>query len=301
MKKNALIYLFTLLLLSNPIIAKITEDKFRVGECYTIRLNNGDVVEGELLGTLKDSIEGVGIRVELDFGIAKFFENQIAEIETCSKFYRHSHKYFLLPTAIGIGKNHFLGLKELFLLYGGFGIWDYFSIIAGHSMLPFISGYQQISLLNIKASIPKFEFEDVLRELHIAFGSNLGFANHNNRFIHFYGVATVLFYKTSLSTCLFYKFGSGDYYLIRYGVNEIDVSYPDGAFGLSAGFDTRLPGFKDLRIIGEIWNINITRPTHSGIFFGIRLTNSKIATDFGLSWFTQPFLIPFVNFVWTPF
>ncbi|MFN3306406.1 MAG: hypothetical protein ACK42Z_04375, partial [Candidatus Kapaibacteriota bacterium] len=127
------------------------------------------------------------------------------------------------------------------------------------------------------------------------------FANNSNRFIHIYGVGTSIFYKTTISFALLYKFGSIDFYTFRYGINSIDFTYPNGSFGLSFGLDSRLPQYKDVHIIGEIWNIDIGRPTNSAFFLGIRLCNTNFITDFGLSFFTQPFVLPIVNFQWMPF
>lgn len=276
------------------------KESLKVGECYLLRLVNGDLLEGEVKSFEIDD-EGEGIRFESEIGVGIIYFSQISEATECSKYYRNNHKYFLLPSAIGIGRNHFVGLLEMFFLYAGVGITDYFSLIAGRSILPFAYSNQQISLLNVKGSFPKMVFEDIFRELHLAFGGNLGFANNNNRFIHFYGVATALFYKTSFSTCLFYKMGTEDFYTIRYGVNSIEMNYPNGSFGISLALDSRLPKFKDVHIIGELWNIDIARPTHSGLFLGIRIANTQFCSDFGLSFFTQPFVVPIVNFVWTPF
>lgn len=289
-----------LLLWGSFFLFSFEKESIKVGECYTLRLVNGDLLEG-MVKSFETDEEGESIRFESEIGIGIIYFSQIAEIIECSKYYRNAHKYFLLPSAIGIGSNHFVGFLQLFFLYAGVGITDYFSIIAGRSLLPLAYSNQQISLINIKGSLPKVVFEDILRELHLAFGGNLGFANNNNRFIHIYSVATAFFYKTSLSTCIFYKMGAEDFYTIRYGSNSIEMNYPNGSFGISLALDSRLPKVKDIHIIGELWNIDIARPTHSGLFLGIRISNTQFCSDFGISFFTQPFVVPFVSFVWTPF
>ncbi len=286
-------------LLSNLVLAK-EHHNFKVGECYVIRLVNGDLLEGEVVSYVAD-LEGDGIKFETEIGTGMIYYTQIIDARECNRYYRGSHKYFLLPTAIGIGNNHFFGILEMFFLYAGFGVDDYFSLMAGRSFIPFAYSNQQISLLNFKGSLPKIKFEDILKELQFALGGNLGFANNSNKFIHIYGVATSIFYKSTISFALFYKFGSIDYYTFRYGINAIDFSYPNGSFGLSFGLDTRLPQYKDVHVIGEIWNVDIARPTNSAFFLGIRLCNSSFIADFGLSFFTQPFVVPIVNFQWMPF
>ncbi len=278
----------------------VRED-IKLGKTYVLRLTSGDIITGEVVSFVEDKEEGEGIKFETDFGVATIYFYQIAEARLVEQYYRQSHKYFLLPTAIGIGSNHFVGIMQLFFLYSGFGITDYFSLIAGRSFLPILYPNQQLTLLNIKGSFPKLSFDDVVREIYFSFGSNIAFANNNNRFIHLYGVGTVLFYKTSLSVSLFYKMGSGDIYSIKFGNSVQDVIYQDGSFGIAAGFDTKVSNFKDVHIIGELWNIDIAKPTKTGIFLGIRFANDTFSSDFGLAFFVQPFIAPFANFVWNPF
>lgn len=271
-----------------------------IGRNYILRLNNGDLVSGELLETIQNETDKE-LKIETELGIARIDFSQIVEIRILEKYYRYGHRYFLLPTAIGIDRNHYIGVIELFLFNAGIGISDYVSLILGRSVLPTLSPNQQLSFIDIKGTLSKFVFEDIFRELYIAFGGNLAFANHNNRFIHFYGVGTVVFYKTSLTCSIFYKYGSKDYYIIRYSNSFQDFVYEDGAFGLAVGLDTRFPTFRDLHFIAELWNVNITKPTNSGVFTGIRIANTRFSMDFGLAWFTQPFLVPFVNIAWIPF
>jgi hypothetical protein len=293
--------LFLLLFLASVVAYSSLWDELKTGQDYVLRLKNGDIITGEVVSFIEDKEEGKGIKFETEFGIATIYFYQIAEAKAIESYYRQKHKYFLLPTAIGIGNDHFVGAMELFVFYWGFGITDYFSIIYGRSLLPTLYSNQQLTLLNVKGSLPPLVLDDVVREIHFAFGGNLAFANHNNRFVHLYGVGTALFYKTSLSVSLFYKMGSGDIYLVRFANTVQDVIYQDGSFGISAGFDTKLPNFRDVHVIGELWNIDIAKPTKTGVFLGIRFTNDKFSSDFGFAFFTQPFFAPFVNFVWNPF
>ncbi len=296
-----LFFLFLLLFLTSLAAFSSLQSELKPGQDYILRLKNGDIITGEIISFVEDKEDGKGIKFDTEFGIATIYFSQIAEVKPIESYYRQNHKYFLLPTAIGIGNDHFVGAMELFFFYGGFGITDHFSLVAGRSFLPTLYSNQQLTLLNVKGSLPKLVLDDVVREIHFAFGGNLAFANNNNRFVHLYGVATALFYKTSLSVSLFYKMGSGDIYLVRFANSVQDVIYQDGSFGISAGFDTKLPNFKDVHIVGELWNIDIAKPTKTGIFLGVRLANDKFSSDFGFAFFTQPFFAPFVNFVWNPF
>lgn len=297
-------YLFFLIIvisLSSLAVYSNSREEVKAGQTYVLRLTNGDILTGEVVSFVEDKDDGKGIKFETGFGIATIYFYQIAEAKPVESYYRQSHRYFLLPTAIGIGSNHFVGMMELFFFYGGFGVTDYFSLIVGRSFLPTLYSNQQLTLLNVKGSLPKLVLDDVVREIHFALGGNLAFANHNNRFVHLYGVGTALFYKTSLSVSLFYKMGSGDIYLIRFANSVQDVIYQDGSFGISAGFDTKLSDFKDVHIVGELWNIDVAKPTKTGVFLGVRFANDRFSSDFGFAFFTQPFLAPFVSFVWNPF
>lgn len=276
------------------------DNNLAIGENYIFRLINGDLISGQLVEVVKNGdVSEFKVDTELGFALIEF--SQIAEVCLLNHFYRQEHRYFFLPTAIGIGTNHYLALTELFFLNAGIGLTDYISIVLGRTVVPNLFSNQQLTLINLKGTLPKFEYSEIFRELYIALGLNLAFANHNNRFIHFYGSGTVVFYKTSLTTSLFYKFGSKDFYLVRFSNKFEDLVYEDGSFGLAIGLNTRLPSFRDLHFVAELWNINITKPTHTGVFAGVRMANTKISTDFGFAWFSQPFLVPFVNFAWTPF
>jgi hypothetical protein len=114
-------------------------------------------------------------------------------------------------------------------------------------------------------------------------------------------VATAALSRTSLTAAIFYKGGSKDIYRIRMANNALDLTYGDGAFGLGLGLDTKLSRMHDLHFIGELWNSDATKPTNTGVLLGLRLCNSSFSADFGLSFFTQPFIAPFCSFVWTPF
>ncbi len=269
-------------------------------ECV-VRLKNGDLITGVITDVLNSETEGVGIKILTELGKATIYSNQIAEIRVKDDYYRHNHRVFLLPTANPIKTNHFVGSFELLFLYFGAGISDFFSITAGRTIVPQITSSQQISLINAKFTFLSMEFDSVARMVTLALGGNLGFANHNNRFQHLYLVSTVKLYKTELTGTVLYKIGSDDFNFIYYGNNLQELKYPNGSFGIGLGIDTEIPRIKGLHFIGELWNIDVERPTNTALMLGLRLCNTSVAADFGLALFTQPYIFPFVSFVWTPF
>jgi hypothetical protein len=268
---------------------------------YIVRLTNGDIISGLVIEMVNDPGEGEGIKLKTEVGNAIVFANQIVEITPKDEQYRHNHSVYLLPTAEPISGNHFIGMYELMFLYAGAGAGDILSVTAGHSFLPGISSNQQISILNVKLSLLSLEFEDVARKMTLGVGGNLAFVNSHNRFIHYYGVGTVELSRSKLTAMVFAKLGSKDYYDIYFGNNRIDLVYEDGAFGIALGLDTKITKRHDLHLIGEIWNSNVTKPSDSGVLLGFRLSNSSFSSDFGITFFTIPYVVPFVSFKWTPF
>ncbi len=267
---------------------------------YVFRLSNGDILTGTIYDRESDD-KGYSLRIKTAIGTTIIYEEEIAEIRELKAYYRHSHRVYLLPTALPIKDDHFLGNYELGLFYAGAGISDFLSITAGRSVLPFALPNQQLSVANAKVSFHGIRFEDIPADIYFAVGGNLAFVNDNNRLIHYYANATYLGDKSSVTATLFYKAGSQDFAIVRLKNEYIEMNYPDGSFGMAFGLDTKFSSRNDLRFIGEIWNSNINQPTNSMILLGLRLAGTKFAADFGLAFFTEPMAVPFASFVWTPF
>lgn len=296
----AFCFLFTF---NQKVAYSLDESELKAYEDYecVIRLVNGDIITGVITDVFSSENEGAGIKILTELGKATIYLNQIADIRIKDDYYRHNHRVFLLPTANPIKNNHFIGSFELLFLYFGAGISDIFSITAGRTIIPQVTSSQQISIINAKFTFLSMEFDSVARMVNLAVGGNLGFANHNNRFQHLYVVSTVRLYKTELTGSVYYKIGSDDFNFISYGNNLLELKYPNGSFGLGLGLDTEIPRMKGFHFIGELWNIDVERPTNTALVLGLRLCNTKVSADFGFALFTQPYIFPFVSFVWTPF
>jgi hypothetical protein len=268
---------------------------------YVIELTNGDVFTGTIEEFVHNQEDGDGIKMKTELGKATIFASQIDVIRTIDEYYRHNHRIFLLPTAEPISNNHFIGDFEGLFLYAGTGIGDIFSITAGRSIVPGISSKEQISELNVKFTVFSDEIKDISKKISVAVGGNMAFINSDNRFIHIYGAGSIRFTKSLITATIFYKAGSKDFYNVSAYNNLFDINYSDGSFGLAGGLDSRLFSNQNVHIIGEIWNSDITRPSNSGVFLGLRLCSRQFSADFGFSFFTEPFVAPFMSFVWTPF
>ncbi len=266
---------------------------------YVFRLINGDLLTGSIIERSEDE-KGYYVRMKTIIGNPIIYEDEVIEIRLFERQYRHSHRVFLLPTAMPISDNHYIGNFELGMFMAGVGITDYVSIIAGRSILPFALPHQQISLANAKISLYNFSLENIDADIFFAAGGNLAYVNDNNRMIHYYGNATYLGEKTSVTAAIFYKAGSQDYAMIRFRNEFLDLVYPDGSFGVGFGLDTKFSHRHDLRFIAEIWNNNINLPSSTLINLGFRLAGTMFSADFGLAFFTEPLAVPFVSFVWTP-
>ncbi len=268
---------------------------------YVITLLNGDMLSGPVVELINDPKEGEGIKVKTEIGTATIFANQIKSIYLKDDYYRHKHRVFLMPTAEPIGSDHFIGSFELLLLYGGFGISDYLSVTAGRSLVPGIASREQFSMINAKVSLFSMDFKSDIQNIALAIGGNLAFINSRNKLSHLYAVTTIRFDRTRVSASIFTKTGANDYYILTAQSNIEDLIYEDGSFGLAAGIDTKIPKWHTMHFIGELWNSNVEKPTNTAIFLGLRHCNERISADFGLALFTQPFVIPFFGFSWTPF
>lgn len=268
---------------------------------YVIKLENGDIITGYVAEFLSAPEEGEGIKFSTDLGLATIYESQIQLIVRESDYYRHSHRVFLLPTAEPIGDDYFIGAFELGFAYLGAGVGDMFSFTAGRSLIPGIRSDQQISVLNGKATLLQMPLGKTADKLSFALGGNLAFINHDNRLIHLYGTCTVKFHRSAITASVFNKLGSANYNRLNFGHNFVEMRYQDGAFGIGLGLDTKFKNVHGLHFIGELWNSNVTKPTNTAVFLGLRLAKYNFSSDFGLSFFTQPFVAPFASFVWTPF
>lgn len=272
---------------------------------YIIKLKNGDIFSGFIVEKIEnenaDENERLGIKFKTELGKTIIYDYQIAQIYLKESYYRHKHRVFLLPTAEPIKNDHFVGNYELLFFYGGVGIGDNISITAGTSVVPFINRDEQFSTMNLKVTVYDEKFESMEGKASIAVGGNLAFINHNNNFQHLYAVASFTGYKSILTGGFFYKLGTQDVYDLKFANERTPVTYFNGSMGLGLGLDTKFSNSNDLHFIGEMWNSDIANPTNTAVLLGLRLTNSKFSSDFGIMFFTQPFAVPVFSFVWTPF
>jgi len=243
----------------------------------------------------------MGLKIKTEIGNATIYDEQIFDIIMKIKEYKNAHRVFLMPTAEPIGSQHYLGNFELVMFQLGFGISDFFSFHASRTFIPLVTSQQQITNFNAKFSIFKMGFEENARSISFALGGNYALVNYNNPIVNIFGTTSIDFGRTLLTANVLYKSGARDYYDVYFEEYYFQLYYPNGAFGIGLGLDSKLPNRNDLHIIGEIWNIDITRPTHTAILLGLRYCNTSFSADFGFAFFTQPFVAPFASFVWTPF
>lgn len=274
-----------------------------IGQRYYLRLISGDVLSGVLVDVFDDEERGEAIKLKTAIGTATIYAVQISELTLMDEVYPHAHRIFIMPTAEPIGSNHFAGLYELFFLYGGVGIADIVSVTAGRTIVPFVPASDQISIVNVKATLYREENETMPGHIAFALGANLAWLNASNQFLNMYGVATFTGARARITGVLFYKATGEDAIVANAGtIGSTLINYERGSVGIGVGLDTKLTdGRYDVHVIGELWNHNIARPTNTAVMLGVRLWNTTFSADFGLTFFTAPAVVPVANFVWTPF
>jgi hypothetical protein len=277
---------------------------------YAIRLTNGDIITGtvsKIVTLTKGSKEAEdGIILQTRMGEITLYASEIAEITPRTKLYRHTHRVYIMPTAEPIGTNHFIGVWELLFLYGGVGIGDIVSITAGRSFIPTLQPDEQVSIINAKATVYSVDLDDSGNRGTFAVGGNLTFAQAitgvSSNIWNIYGAATFSGARTSITALAFTKLGEPSLYNIRArDLLNTAFRYDAGSIGVGVGLDSRFTERNDLHVIGELWNPNVTRLANTAVLLGLRLCNTSVSMDFGLAVFTQPLVVPFVSFAWTPF
>ena len=273
------------------------KEKYNENTEYTIWLLNGDIISGIIEFIDKDNEEVLQIQTLV--GKLVIYEDEIQKIIPTKEIPATNNRTFIMPTANPISNNHYVGIYEILMPVAGFGITDWVSIMGGRTILPRTTSSDQISIINGKVSFPKFNFKDTT-SIVLALGANFVWLNADNRLTHLFGIATYNTQKNSnVSFAVFYKIGNQEYPTIVHIVNEnFTLNYPDGAFGISASAEVKFNGRKDLSFIGEFWNSNIMKPTNSAVLLGLRLAGRNFASDFGITVFTSPAVVPFANFIW---
>ncbi|MBL7976312.1 MAG: hypothetical protein JNJ85_15450 [Candidatus Kapabacteria bacterium] len=281
----------------------IKDANLQTGERYAVRLINGELLIGTFVITVSDEKEGEGIKLKTEIGTATIYESQIAEIIPYDEQYRHAHRVFLLPTGEPIKRNAFIGNLELFALFGGVGITDYVSITAGRTMLPSVPSGDQISFVNVKATV--YNEPELFNPggMSIAAGVNMGWLNAPNQLLHAYVSTTFTRVRSRITGLVMMNLSgnSMELFTAKAGtLGSILVRNPNGVVGVGIGVDSRFPYRQDLHFIGELWNNDISKASSSVLMLGLRIANTSVSADFGFAVFSRPYIIPVMSFAWTP-
>jgi len=270
---------------------------------YYVRLINGDIVSGPVTETSSDTA-GAFIRIKTPFGRARIYASEIAWISLKEDAYRSRNRGLILPTAEGIKGDHYLALVEGVMPTIGIGIGDIVSVTGGRTVVPGIGWQNQFSTVNIKATM--YEGSNGLIEggkQIYAFGINGSWINDVNFMGHIYGVATFTGKRTRVSTMIHAKVAGKDSYVVESGAlfSPFTFPYANGTIGVAFMLDVRFPAMHDLHFLGELWNADLTRPSQSVLFLGLRQCNTAVTFDFGLAIIPGPAVVPALAIAWTPF
>lgn len=270
-------------------------------DLYIFRLTSGDEITGKVLE--KDSTEKGRkfIRIESMIGESLIYHNEIAGVRAYSSIYKHTHRVFLMPTAEPITEP-FIGNLEALFIYGGFGITKYFSVTFARSFLPLLYKGQQITEVNVKSTVYQRPLnKEVAGHMSVAAGANYLQINNDNSLTHIYGSLTFRLKKTGFTTNLYWKQGGPDTYEVYFRDDVYPVIYEGGTFGVGLGIDTKFSTRHDLFYIAEVWNKNIQSLRQTAVSSGFRLSIDNCAMEWGVLVFMRPYVLPYFNFVWTPF
>ncbi|MCX6140540.1 MAG: hypothetical protein NTX15_06910 [Candidatus Kapabacteria bacterium] len=269
---------------------------------YYVRLINGDVVSGPVTETSSDSI-GSFIRIKTPFGRARLYASEIAWLGLLEESYRARNRGLILPTAEAIKKDHYIALVEGVMPMLGVGIADFLSVTAGRTLIPTIGWQNQFSTVNIKATLHEGKNGLVEGGKQVyALGVNGSWINDVNFMGHVYGVATFTGKRTRVSTMIHAKVAGKDSYEVSGGTLFTPFTFPyaNGTIGVAFMMDVRFPEMHDLHFLGELWNADLTRPSQSALFLGLRQTNTSMTFDFGLTIVPGPNVVPALAISWTP-
>ena len=295
-----LVFILMLLFLIN--FKSSAKDSLALGESYSVRLLNGDILSGELVEFVNSPDFGEGIKIKTEIGRALVYLNQMAEIKKKKDFYRHTSRVYLMPTGEAIKENHYIADFEAAMLVAGVGVQNWLSIMAGRSVIPSIRSDEQVNLLNVKATVVDDNFDFIGADFYLGLGFNYASINNNNALTHGYFTATLKGDRTRLTLLSYFKLGSKDIYTLKAtNIGEYNMYYANGTFGIGVGIDTKFTERSDLHFIGEIWNANVIKPRNTGLLLGLRLCNTAIASDFGIGFSTAGAVIPVIGVSWTPF
>ncbi len=271
-----------------------------IGESVVVRLRSGDMLEGILLGqTLRDSADAIRLRTSV--GTATIELYQVAEIVPLPELYRHAWQLLLMPTAEPIGKNHCLMSMGLLTLGAAGGLGDIASILVLRSIVPALPSSHQVSLLNAKVTLLTAEYQQLDGHLALCVGANLAWVNAPNRLAHLWAAATFTRVQSRLTLLVMQNLSNQESYTVTVGTfGSVIMRYAPAAVGFGLGLDVQLPSRRDVHILAELWNLDLTRPYQSMVVFGLRLANTALALDAGIAMSTQPLLLPIASVRWTP-
>ncbi len=270
---------------------------------YVVRLTNGELLIGSIADVLDSTAQGRAIKLKTAIGTATIYESQVLEIRPVDSYYREAHRVFVMPTAEPISGNHYIGNVELFSLFAGIGIYDVGSIMLARTVIPSIGSRDQISIVNLKATIFEEQYTTMPGKFNLALGTNFAWLNTANRITDVYMAATFTRVRSRLTGIVFANVSGyhSDIFTVNAGTyGSLLMHYPSGAIGVGIGLDTRIPGRQDLHFIGELWNGNLEAASNSILVLGLRLANSSVSFDFGMAVVTTPGFFPVTSFSWTP-
>jgi hypothetical protein len=258
---------------------------------YVIELKSGDSFRGVITGSTDSAIT-----IEADVGRVSVRRGLIARIMPLASVYRDRPFHFLMPAATANGPGGFVSNYELGFFYGGFGIGDVVTISGGLTLVPGMEIRSQLFHINGKITFWRNEtFEN-------AIGVTYTLVTADHPYTHLYAVWTFPSGGARYSAMIFGAI-SGEaeapIAITPLGSDTVRFNFrKDNNPGVAFGMDAPIFGRDDIRLLGELWNADVTKPQNSAAMLGVRLLNEHLSADFGLTLTPGPAVLPVVSFHW---
>ena len=216
--------------------------------------------------------------------------------DTASVLLQPSSHIFLMPTALPVGGGHgYVADYELFFPYAGVGINDMFSATGGMTLLPGAPIGSQVYTAMLKATLANSD------GIAFALAGNFLDISTANSYFHLYSVLTASWDSTWISGALYYRVtGPGGIAVVNAGSIFGSFRYNYSALlGGALGFESPISGRADMRLLGEIWDDDVSNANNIVCMFGVRVRNEYLSADFGFAYVHAPIPVPVMDFVFS--
>jgi hypothetical protein len=258
---------------------------------YVVQMKNGDSFRGRIVGSTDSTIS-----IRTEFGRVEVPKPLIESFIERNGPYSHRPLHYLMPSGSPNGPGGFLSDYELGFLYGGFGLGYGATITGGMSVVPSVEFRKQLFHVGAKFTIERSS------EMDLAIGATYTWFTLDFPYSHVYAVSTFPLGTGRYSVMMMYRIGGREFAPISlqaFGGDTTSFTLVyEGSLGAAIGFDAPAFGRDDMSFFGEIWNNDISKPQNTLGVVGVRVSNNRLSSDFGLAVFSGFNILPVTSFTW---